>query len=579
MFVAIAIDALAHVGMNSASGGGGYFITVAQAKKGGGQGKPEGSRNDNGEGQGQRDGNNNPDNSNPGNDGKPNSDDHPANETRDAESTQQRAGRDPGSSSRQGEDAEPPPTVAEALKRFFKWVQPEPRAIPPWPEAKVTRAPPEERAPTRAREQVAQRTGKGSSRRVSSGNVPPRPGTYRPDELLIVEASPAALRALHDRGWHEVPSAANGVVRLVSRAENALVDRDRLEAEFPGTRIGLNLLYSLAGDSVPVRSSEVVASTQSCTPERCYGPALIRWREDLAACATGVKIGVIDTAVDEGHPALAWRALKVHQPPRHRTTDAPLESHGTSVVSLLAGRPKSGTPGLVPAAEFVIANAFFKNVLGQAETDTEHFLWALKLLEEQEAQVVNMSVAGPRDELIYRRLVELSQRGMIFVAAAGNGGPQGPAAYPAAYKNEVIAVTAVDRKQRVYDHANRGDYIDVAAPGVQIWTALVNNREGAVSGTSFAAPFVTATIAVIYKQTLLPEMGATSAHVPEADILAHLPTANTTRNEKVGLGLVSAPSKCAMGDQRQVPSAELVPSIGMTRWSARVHQVSSQSAN
>ncbi len=53
-------------------------------------------------------------------------------------------------------------------------------------------------------------------------------------------------------------------------------------------------------------------------------------------------------------------------------------------------------------------------------------------------------------------------------------------------------------------HANRGDYIDVAAPGVRVWTALPNNKEGAQSGTSFAAPFVTAIVAAIYKQSPAP---------------------------------------------------------------------------
>ena len=117
-----------------------------------------------------------------------------------------------------------------------------------------------------------------------------------------------------------------------------------------------------------------------------------------------------------------------------------------------------------------------------------------------------MSLSGPRDDLVHQRLVELSRQGMIFVAAAGNGGPDASAAYPAAYNDEVIAVTAVDRNQQLYDHANRGDYIDVAAPGVRIWTALPNNKEGALSGTSFAAPFVTAIVAAIYKQTLVPQM-------------------------------------------------------------------------
>ena len=263
-----------------------------------------------------------------------------------------------------------------------------------------------------------------------------------------------------------------------------------------------------------------------------------------------------------------------------KATSEPPDWHGTGVVSLLAGNPKSGTPGLVPDADYVIANAFFKNASGQSETDTVHLLWALKVLEQHGAQVVNMSLSGPRDELVHQRLIELSRKGMIFVAAAGNGGPDAPAAYPAAYKDEVIAVTAVDRNQRTYDHASRGDYIDVAAPGVRIWTALPNNREGALSGTSFAAPFVTAIVAAIYKQTLLPQISDPShSRAPEALTLAHLSTAKLVRDEKVGLGLVRAPSAVRQQSAQLAPSAKLAPSIEVGGWKALVYHAFSQSAN
>ena len=56
-----------------------------------------------------------------------------------------------------------------------------------------------------------------------------------------------------------------------------------------------------------------------------------------------------------------------------------------------------------------------------------------------------------------------------------------------------MAVTAV----RGYIHANHGEYIDIAAPGVNIWTALANALEGYQSGTSFAAPHVTAILAAV----------------------------------------------------------------------------------
>ena len=117
-------------------------------------------------------------------------------------------------------------------------------------------------------------------------------------------------------------------------------------------------------------------------------------------------------------------------------------------------------------------NAFFTNRSGELETDTAHLTEALAKLEENGVRIVNLSLVGPSDEIVHRRIKDMAtQKGIVFVAAAGNNGPDAPPGYPAAYE-EVIAVTAVDRNGGSYDHANRGDYIDVAAPGVRVWAAL-----------------------------------------------------------------------------------------------------------
>jgi minor extracellular protease Epr len=59
----------------------------------------------------------------------------------------------------------------------------------------------------------------------------------------------------------------------------------------------------------------------------------------------------------------------------------------------------------------------------------------------------------------------------------------------------VIAVAAVDARGRPYASNNRGSYIEIAAPGVDIWAAHVSGGEAFWTGTSFAVPFVTAAIA------------------------------------------------------------------------------------
>ena len=76
----------------------------------------------------------------------------------------------------------------------------------------------------------------------------------------------------------------------------------------------------------------------------------------------------------------------------------------------------------------------------------------------------------------------------MIIAAAGNGGPVAKPMYPAAY-DMVVAVTAVDAGGQVYRLANRGAYLDLAAPGVSVLHAKAGGGYSASSGTSFAVPF------------------------------------------------------------------------------------------
>src|SRR5690606_9061060 len=109
-------------------------------------------------------------------------------------------------------------------------------------------------------------------------------------------------------------------------------------------------------------------------------------------------------------------------------------------------------------------------------------------------RVINLSFSGPENLILHEMILRAAEAGIALVAAAGNGGAGAPAAYPAAWP-EVIAVTAVDTQHRPYRQANRGDYINFAAPGVNLWAAASISGGRLKSGTSYAAPFVTAALA------------------------------------------------------------------------------------
>ena len=410
-----------------------------------------------------------------------------------------------------------------------------------------------------------QPTPKGTGR-LAGRVLAPILGTFDPKVILAPHLAPALLPQLALRYERVERGQAPWITRLTLKADQAVeTEIPILEAKFPEQAFGPNYKY------VPYRSAEGPApgirSATECDAARCYGAPAIGWKDEKhATCAKGVKIGIIDTGIDPTHRALARLNLSWRRNPHDMAKPSPTW-HGTGVTALLAGARGTGTPGLVPDAQFAVRDAFFSNDKEQAETDTDRLLWALGELGEWGAHIVNMSFVGPPDPILHQRIIEMSKKGVVFIAAAGNSGLGAPPAYPAAYSNEVIAVTAVDREGRNYADANQGKYIDVAAPGVRIWTALPGNREGALSGTSFAAPFVTAIAAAIYNSTPLRAVhdGKAPSINPKQAMLARFSidkVAGGGRDPIFGLGYAKAPDTCAPPAQAAPPAlVEQAPAV------------------
>lgn len=399
---------------------------------------------------------------------------------------------------------------------------------------------------------------RGVARRLGGRPVArllPPIGSFRSNEVLAINLSPEGLAKVRDGSYEpvgeiELPEFGLTITRLrTPESVNAVSGWGRLYDLLPEGGFALNRIYAPyrlgAGPGPAAAGIRSAAHGKGCAADRCFGTGLINWHAPLGACARGVKVGVIDTGFDKRHPAFAGLSYEYKEFLPEGSARAAVR-HGTGVLSLLAGNPGSGTPGLIPDAHFVVANAFFAGSNGQAVSDTAQMLRAMHWLKKKDVSVANLSFAGPHDELLHHGVQQLTRAGIVVIAAAGNEGPRAPPSYPAAYE-EVIAVTAIDRNLAAYRYANRGDHIDVAAPGVEVWTALPGRREGPQTGTSFAVPYVTAIVAIADSAA-----GLRPAVDPLASGLRALALLNRDvkrlgapgHDPTFGAGLVQAPAVC-----------------------------------
>src|SRR5258708_38369328 len=151
--------------------------------------------------------------------------------------------------------------------------------------------------------------------------------------------------------------------------------------------------------------------------------------------------------------------------------------------------------GVAPGVPILAIKAF-DEATASAEATSFQILKALDYAISKNVRIINMSFAGPRDLMMERTLKAAYDKGIILIAAAGNAGPKSPPLYPGADPS-VIAVTATDYADKPFAMANRGNYIAVSAPGVDVMVPSPNGSYQLTTGTSVAAPHVSAIAALL----------------------------------------------------------------------------------
>lgn len=339
----------------------------------------------------------------------------------------------------------------------------------------------QKRARTNIRSQRRARRNKRARRSRSSR---PQFADGREDlEILAINLSAASTRKLRRSGWRvRSRRVFNNIGVEVARIEltdpaNRTPALETLRQRFPTEAFSVNDLYKPAA--------------VSCGDQRCYGQKLIEWYADAGKCGRGIRVGMVDTAVDRKAPVLKGRRIQARR--FTARVDRASTTHGTTVASLLVGRKGDSFSGLIPRARLYAAEAFYEAADGNDVANATSIAAALDWLVGRRVSHINLSLSGPHNPLLEAAVTGAASADVVLIAAAGNEGPDAPPSYPAAY-DQVIAATAVDEELRPYRQANRGKYIDISAPGVRIWTPEKGADGRYHTGTSFAAAFATAVL-------------------------------------------------------------------------------------
>ncbi|GAB3948080.1 hypothetical protein GCM10027614_44470 [Micromonospora vulcania] len=218
-----------------------------------------------------------------------------------------------------------------------------------------------------------------------------------------------------------------------------------------------------------------------------------------------MTVAVVDSGVDRAHPQLAGRVLAgtdLLDPGGDGSRDC--AGHGTGVASIIAAAPRAGVAfhGLAPGARILPVRVSEQQVVEGRESgrtvSADEFARAIRWAVDHGADVVNLSVVLYADDPDVRSAVQYAvDRNVVLVAAAGNLHDSGdPRPFPAAYDG-VLGVGAIGADGVRATFSQTGPYVDLVAPGTEVLTAAPGQGHHRVEGTSYAAPFVAATAALL----------------------------------------------------------------------------------
>ncbi|PLT35776.1 S8 family serine peptidase [Bacillus sp. V5-8f] len=212
---------------------------------------------------------------------------------------------------------------------------------------------------------------------------------------------------------------------------------------------------------------------------------------DRTKGSSGVTVAVVDGGFSLTHPELKGKFVKPYNAVNGETTFSSGD-HATHVSGIIgAAMNNIGTAGIAPNVKIMPVNVFMGEM-----ADSYWVADGIMYAADSGADIINLSLTTEEKASVLEYAVKYAaSKGVMVVAAAGNSHSTKPF-YPAAFSS-VVGVSAVDSKDQLAPFSNYGSYIDMSAPGVNIFSTISNGRYAMMDGTSMASPVISGVSALI----------------------------------------------------------------------------------
>lgn len=213
----------------------------------------------------------------------------------------------------------------------------------------------------------------------------------------------------------------------------------------------------------------------------------------------GIKICMVDTPIDIYHPSFSNANIETIDFSNYDVKAPKSLAHGTSVAGVLVSQNQH--IGIAPGAKLFSVGAFGyqKNNPRRIIGTSADIAKAIDSCIQHDVDIINLSFTGSKDSLVEKVVTKAINKNIIVVAAAGNGGHVGSTIYPALIPGVLVA-TATDKNKKLYRYANRGSFVDIAAPGVNVLTLAPGDTYELITGTSISTAHVSGIIALLLSQ-------------------------------------------------------------------------------